>query len=68
MDELTKLVMQKTGLGADQAKVAVETVLNFIKGRLPAPMASQLDDVVNGKMSGIEADVSRDLGGLFGKK
>lgn len=63
MDELIKLVAQKTGLSHDQAKTAVETVLNFVKSKLPAPIAAQVDAVING---GGSSDVLKGLGGLLG--
>lgn len=65
MDELVKLVSQKTGITQDQARTAVTTVLEFIKGRLPAPLAGQIDNILGG------ANASKDqagLGGLFGGK
>ncbi|NLG96566.1 MAG: hypothetical protein GX491_04315 [Chloroflexi bacterium] len=65
MDELVKLVSQKTGIGEDKARVAVTTVLNFLKERLPAPIASQIDGVLSGKGIG---DVTKGLGGIFGGK
>ena len=61
MQELIKLVSQKTGLPEAQAKMAVETVVNFIKGKLPGPIASQIDGVIAGSLAG-------GLGGLLGKK
>ena len=57
MDELIKLVSQKTGISQDQAKTAVETVVKFLKEKLPAPIAGQIDGILSGNM----------LGGLFGK-
>jgi uncharacterized protein (DUF2267 family) len=62
MEELVKMVQQKTGISEDQARTAVTTVVNFLKGKLPAPIASQVDNVLNNK--GIEGAV----GGLFGGK
>lgn len=64
MEELVKLVAQKTGLPEAQAKVAVTTVLDFLKQRLPAPIASQIDGIINNPAGGIAGAV----GGLFGKK
>jgi uncharacterized protein (DUF2267 family) len=64
MDELVKLVAQKTGLSEAQAKLAVTTVLDFIKQRLPAPVAAQVDTILNNPAGGI-AGV---MGGLFGQK
>jgi len=77
MEELVKLVSAKTGLGHDQAAVAVKTVLDFIKSKLPAPVAGEVDAVLgnqallnaaeaalsDGKIDG--SDVSNLLGGLF---
>jgi hypothetical protein len=64
MDELIKLVAQKAGISQEQAKAAVTTVVGFLKTKLPAPVAGQLDAVLAGKMP----DVSQGLGGLLGKK
>ena len=64
MDELVKMVTQKTGISEDQAKQAIATVVEFLKQKLPAPIASQIDNVLGGK----GPDLSQGLGGLFGKK
>jgi len=48
MDELVKLVAQKAGISEDQAKKAVATVLDFLKQKLPAPVAAQIDSAVSG--------------------
>ena len=62
MDELVKQVVQKTGISEDQARQAVTVVINFLKERLPAPIAAQVDGVLNNQ------GVAGALGGLFGKK
>ncbi len=62
MDELVKLVSQKTGISEDQARQAVTVVVNFLKERLPAPLAGQIDNVIN------NPGVAGALGGLFGGK
>ena len=62
MDELVKLVTQKTGISEDQAKAAVQTVIDFLKQKLPAPIAGQLD----GLLSGGGTDIAKGIGGLFG--
>ncbi len=66
MDELVNLVQQKTGLPPDKAKLAVDTVVNYLKGRLPAPMAAQVDAALSG--SGNIGDVAKGLGGMMGRK
>ncbi len=63
MDELVKLVSEKTGLPEAQSKVAVETVLGYLKEKLPEPLASQLDSVLEGKGA---AGLMGSLGGMFG--
>jgi len=73
MDELVALVQEKTGLGKAQAKQAVETVLDFLKDKLPAPVAAQLDNVLeNEAMMGQAGDLLdkglSGLGGLLAKK
>jgi len=65
MDELVKLVAQKTGISQDQARMAVEMVLKFIKEKLPAPLAGQIDGLLSG---GNPSDLLKNVGGLFGQK
>lgn len=68
MDELIKLVVAKTGIPEKTAKVAVNTVIEFLKERLPEPLAGRLDDVIEGAdLTGI-GDLVSGLGGLLGKK
>jgi hypothetical protein len=49
MEELVALVAKKTGLSKEQAKMAVTLVVDFIKKKLPAPVAAQVDQVLGGK-------------------
>jgi uncharacterized protein (DUF2267 family) len=65
MDELINQVAQRTGLAPDKARVAVETVLGFMKTRLPAPIASQLDSALAGGGGGL-GDMAKGLGNRFG--
>ena len=68
MDELVNQVCQKTGISQDQAQQAVQTVMGFLKDRLPAPIASQLDNVLGGQggAGGIAGQAGQALGGMFG--
>lgn len=80
MEELYTLVAKKTGLPHDQAKMAVDTVLDFLKKKLPAPVAAQVDAVLTGSgtMGAVASalddgkldasDAANLLGGLFGGK
>ena len=72
MQELINQVTQRTGISEDQARQAVETVLGFLKDKLPAPIAGQLDSVVSGGSGGEGAggglsDLAGSVGGFFGK-
>lgn len=62
MEELVILVSQKTGLSKEVSAEAVKIVVDYIKKKLPAPVAAQVDKVLG---SGSAADA---LGSLFGKK
>lgn len=69
MDQLVKLVQDKAGLSESQARTAVATVLDFLKEKLPAPIAAQIDGLL--KSGGKTADAGslvKGLGGLLGKK
>ena len=71
MEELVKQVAERTGISEAQARTAVETVVGFLKERLPAPIAGQVDGALGaaGGAVGTIADRAGDmLGGLFGKK
>lgn len=78
MDDLIKLVSQKAGISEDIAKVAVETVVSFMKDKLPAPIAGQLEGILSGDvdaenlLGGLSGNAKGGLGGIlggiFGKK
>ena len=68
MDELIKLVVQRTGITEEQAKQAVETVLGFLKDKLPAPIAGQIDGLLEGGgLSGGLGGITGGLGGMLGR-
>lgn len=68
MDELIKQVAERTGIGEEQARTAVETVVGFLKERLPAPIAGQVDTVLgSGQASDIAGDIAGKVGGFFGQ-
>lgn len=66
MDELIKLVGDKTGLAPDKAQMVVELVVNHIKGKAPA-LSGQLDSLLAGGTGGA-GDLMAGLGGLLGGK
>jgi len=70
MNEIIQRLMDKTGLPEDKATAAVDSVLGFLKEKLPGPIASQIDNLIAGggglgeKLGGM----AKGLGGMFGKK
>lgn len=43
LDELVRRISEKTGLPEDQARSAAEAAIGFVKEKLPAPIAGQVD-------------------------
>lgn len=69
MDEVIKIVAQKAGISEEQAKTAVTTVADFLKKKLPEPMAGHVDDLLSMDISpDVIGKIESGLGGLFGKK
>jgi hypothetical protein len=72
MDELVKQIVSKTGISEDQARSAADTVVGFLKSRLPDAVGGHLDSALGpaaGALGGLDiGSVTSSLGGLFGKK
>ena len=70
MEELVRQVAERTGISPEQAQTAVVTVLGFLKGRLPEPLAGQLDSFLGGgggaDLGGLGGAAGSVLGGLGG--
>jgi hypothetical protein len=56
MDELINLISSRVGISADQSRQAVNIVLGFIKDKLPAPIASQVEGMLSGQGTGDKAN------------
>ncbi len=67
-DELIKLVQERTGISAEQADNAVDTVVGFLKERLPEPAAGMLDSVLSGDNSALGEQAKGMMGMLGGEK
>ncbi len=65
MDELVALVVQKTGLPEETAKKAVEIVIEYLKDKLPGPIAAQVNNALESNGLG---EVAKGLGAMLGKK
>jgi hypothetical protein len=65
VNELIEQLKSRVGLDENKANSAAQTVLEFLKQRLPAPISSQLDSVVSG--GGLEGMKDK-IGDVLGKK
>lgn len=68
MEELIKQVSAKAGISEDQSRDAVNTVVGFLKDRLPEPIAGQLENVMSGQggdIGGTVGDIANKVGGMF---
>lgn len=65
MDELKKK-LAALGIEADQIDGVIETVLEFIKDKLPDGMEGMFDSVIKGEVPDIGGDLLEKAKGLFG--
>ena len=68
MDDLIKLVTKQAGISEAQAKKAVETIMDFIKDKLPGPLASHVQGLLSGGQMPDLGDLSKAPGDILGKK
>ena len=47
MKELINVIVQKTGISEENAQKSVQVTLGFLKAKLPAPTAAQLDSFLS---------------------
>ncbi len=65
MDEVIQQLKSRVGLDDDKARSAAQTVVEFLKQRLPGPVGSQLDSAISG--GGMDA-IKDKPAGILGKK
>ena len=84
MNELVQLLQQMTGLSQEMAQKVADTVVGYLKTKLPEPMAGGLDSLLGGAAGSEAASGAADdagggvmdkaksmvagLGGMFGNK
>lgn len=67
MEKIVKMVAERSGISESQAETAVRTVASFLKNKLPAGLAGQVDNYLNGTKTE-EPGLGNQLKGMFGKK
>ena len=65
MEQIINLVAEKAGISPAQATLAVKTVTDFLKDKLPAGMS--IDSLLSGGGKGM-GDIAGGLGSMLGKK
>jgi len=65
MDELIAMISDKLGVTPDKASIAVNLLVNYIKGKAPA-LSGELDGLLGGGGAAGLGDVASTLGGLMG--
>ncbi|MGH9346995.1 MAG: hypothetical protein ACRD26_06980 [Vicinamibacterales bacterium] len=63
--ELIRAVMEKAAVSEDQARKAAETVVGYLKDKLPSAVSSQLDSATSGgsNLGSIAEGISGKFGG-----
>ena len=70
MEQIIKMITEKTGISTEQAETAVNVVTDFLKEKLPAGMGGQLDGLLKGDTSSLgdlAGGIKDSLSGIFGK-
>ena len=69
MKELVNLIVKKTGVPAATAETIVKIVVDFLKKKLPAPVAAQIDGLLsNDSAVQTAGNVLGDFAAKIGKK
>jgi hypothetical protein len=68
MEQLIKMVTEKAGISEAQAKTAVESVISFLKDKMPAGVGSQVESFVKGTgTTGSSGALGNTASGIPGK-
>jgi hypothetical protein len=65
MNELIDIIVQKTGISQENAQKAVQVTVDFLKSKLPAPIAAQVDSFLSGGGTGLTEQAGGFLKGKF---
>jgi len=69
MNELVNLIVKKTGIPAATAQTVVNMVIDFLKKKLPAPVAGQIDGLLSNDANVQKAEGALgNLSSMLGKK
>ncbi|MBE7176408.1 MAG: hypothetical protein INR69_08405 [Mucilaginibacter polytrichastri] len=66
MNELIKRITEKTGISEEQASQAIQTVVTFLKSKLPGGLGEHLDQFIAPGDPKNEGEKGNSLGDPFG--
>lgn len=70
MEQLIKMISEKTGISETQATTALHTVIGFLKDKMPAGIGSQVESFIkggSGSLGDMAGGLKDKMGGMFGK-
>jgi uncharacterized protein (DUF2267 family) len=65
VDQLIQKVRERANIDDDQARTAVNTVVDFLKDRLPEPIGGQIESALGGSEAG--GSPMDQVGSMFGR-
>ncbi len=68
MNEIVQQIVQRVGIPEDKARMAAQVVIEHLKGKLPAPVSSQLDSFLSGSGEGSSDRLGSAISGMMGGK
>ncbi len=70
MEQLIKMISEKTGISTEQSTKALSTVTTFLKEKMPMGIGSQVESFIkggNGSTDIVAGDLKEKISGIFGK-
>ena len=66
MEQLLEQVQDKAGISAEQARKAIDAVVEFMQDKLPGPIGDQVAKLVSSGDDGDDGGMVDKLGGMLG--
>jgi hypothetical protein len=66
MEELLKMVSEKAGIPTDKANTAIQTVIGFLKDKMPGGIGTQVESFIKGGgMSDLAGGIKDKIGNIL---
>jgi hypothetical protein len=70
MESIIKMITEKAGISESQAKSAIDTVVGFLKDKMPGGIGAQVESFLKGgtgSLGDVAGGLKDKLGDMFGK-